>query len=78
MCLPAILTGKQVMSALATAAFAHRLNNLAVRFGHTISVAPQVLRCMIPEDLLNHVHDSTPRTSWLSFSRERASPSSVT
>lgn len=78
MCLPAILTGKQVVSAIAATAFTHRFNHLEVRFGDTIAEALRVPHGMVTEYLLNAVHDSTPRTSWLSFSRERASPSSVT
>jgi len=78
MLLPAVRTSEQMAPALTAAALTDGAEGLAVHRGDTIPEARQVLSSVITEDLLNTVHDSTPRTNWLSFSRDCSRPLSVT
>ena len=78
MLLAAVRTGKQMMPPFSAAAFTDGIHRFAMRFGDAIPEALQVLIAMVTEYLLNPIHESTPRINWLSFSRERASPSCVT
>ena len=67
-----------MMATLTTAALADGTDHLTVRCRDAIRKARQIPITMITEYLLNPVHESTPRTSWLSFWRDSSRPLSVT
>lgn len=78
MALTTVGTFEDMISPLPLTTFANRINHLLVCLWDPVPKALQICLSMLAEYLLNTVHDNTPRTNWLSFSRERASPSAVT
>lgn len=70
----ALLTSKEVMTSLPGTTFADRGESFALHRRDAFAERFEVGAGMIVEDVLDPVHESTPRINWLSRRRESSLP----